>query len=382
VERAPGDKIRVLSLMEAKSITGPAKNMLEFAARAQTDVSGRVLMSFATFLRRPAATNGFIDEVHRAGLRLSIVDEKFACDPSIVGQLRSIVQKHRPEIIQSHNFKGHFLVRFAGLHRLCRWVAFHHGYTSTNLKNKLYNHLDRWSLPAAHRVVTVCQPFSDDLAALGVARERISIQHNMVKTFTTKPESEISRLRELHNIPAQALVVLSVGRLSREKGLADLVDAVSLLSSENLTRDVRFIIVGDGPEKVDIARRARDLGVADLFVLAGQQRNVDAYYSMADVVVIPSHSEGSPNVLLEALAAGKAVVATRVGGIPEIVRSEDNALLVDPSSPQQLAQAMRKFIQDSKLREQIASRAPSVAKQFDPEHYCRSLSDIYVRVLA
>lgn len=378
----PRATIHVLSLMEAKSVTGPAKNMLEFAARSQEDPAGRISMSFATFLRKPATTNGFIEEVHRAGLQLSVIDEKSAFDPSIIGKLRSLVRGFRPEIIQSHNFKGHFLVRCAGLHRLCRWVAFHHGYTSTNFKNRLYNQLDRWSLPAAHRVVTVCQAFAEHLTTLGVARERISVQHNMVKTFTATPQSEITRLRELHKIPTNALVVLSVGRLSREKGLMDLVEAVSLLSSEHLTHDVRYVIVGDGPEKAEISRRTRVLGVAPVFVLAGRQQNVDAYYSIADVVVIPSHSEGSPNVLLEGLAAGKAVVATRVGGIPEIVRSEDTALLVDRSSPQQLAKAMRKLIEDNKLREQIASGAPAVAKQFDPEHYFRSLSDIYASVLA
>jgi glycosyltransferase involved in cell wall biosynthesis len=374
--------IHVLSLMEAKSVSGPAKNMLEFAARSLADPARRVSMSFATFLRNPATTNGFIEKAYEAGLQVRIIDEKFPFDASIIGKLRSIVRSLRPDIIQSHNFKGHFLVRLAGMHRRCRWVAFHHGYTSTNFKNQLYNQLDRWSLPAAHRVVTVCQSFAKDLSTMGVPRHRISVQHNMVKTFTATPEAETKRLRELHNIPANALVVLSVGRLSREKGFTDLVDAVGLLNPQGFARDVRWVIVGGGPEKDEIARRVRDLGIAPAFVLAGQQQRVDGYYSMADIVVIPSRSEGSPNVLLEALAAGKAVVATRVGGIPEILRSENSALLVDCSKPRELAHAILKLIDDGKLREQMSSGAPAIAKKFNPEHYFRSLSDVYARVLA
>jgi glycosyltransferase involved in cell wall biosynthesis len=374
--------IHVLSLMEAKSVSGPAKNMLEFAVRSQADPARRISMSFATFLRKPATTNGFIKKAYEAGLQVRIIDEKFPFDPSIIGKLRSVVRSLRPEIIQSHNFKGHFLVRLAGMHRQCRWVAFHHGYTSTNFKNQLYNQLDRWSLPAAHRVVTVCQSFAEHLSTMGVPCHRISVQHNMVKTFTATPEAETKRLRELHNIPANALVVLSVGRLSREKGFTDLVEAVRLLNPQGLARDIRCVIVGDGPEKDEIARRMCNFGIAPAFVLAGQQQNVDGYYSMADIVVIPSRTEGSPNVLLEALAAGKAVVATRVGGIPEMVRSEDTALLVDRSKPHELAEAIRKLIEDGKLREQISSGAPAIAKKFNPEHYFRSLSDIYARVLA
>jgi glycosyltransferase involved in cell wall biosynthesis len=374
--------IRVLSLMEAKSVTGPAKNMLEFGARSHADPASRVSLSFATFQREPGLSNAFIDWAREAGLQVNVIEERFPFDPRIVSKLRALMKTAKPDIIQSHNFKGHFLVRFAALHRSCRWVAFHHGYTYSDFKNQIYNQLDRWSLPRAHRVVTVCRPFAEHLAKIGVAPERISVQHNMVNSFVAASEAEVRRLREIHHIPPDALVVLSVGRLSREKGFRDLIEAVGLLRSEILSREVRFVIVGEGPERAEITARANNLGVADFVVLAGQQQQMTGYYSMADLVAMPSLTEGSPNVLLEAMAAGKAIVATRVGGIPEIAQTNENALLVGSSNPRELAAAVWRLITDIDLRKRLAAAAPGAAKQFDPEHYCRSLSAIYARVLS
>ena len=231
-----------------------------------------------------------------------------------------MVVHRNPHILQTHNFKSHFLVRLLGLHKNSRWIAFFHGYTWTDLKNYAYNLLDLWSLRSAHRVVTVCQPFAAHLKRIGVRNERIVVQHNAVRPLQPASPDQVMDLRRNLSIPPGALVLLAVGRLSREKGHLDLIEALAVINQDSRHRQFCVVLVGDGPERDRILRRAQNLRVADRLILAGHRSTLAPFYTMADVLVLPSHTEGSPNVLLEAMAAGLPAVVTSVGVSPRSSR--------------------------------------------------------------
>lgn len=380
----PGDRvIRVLSLMEATTVTGPAKNVIEFARSASqgTGVGVRVETSFVTFCRKGATTNGFIEAVKAAGLHVDVVHERRALDLGVISQLRSLVAERNPDIIQSHNFKSHFLVRLARLHRKRRWVVYHHGYTWTDSKNHWYNQLDRWSMRAADAVITVCRPFALELESLGIPRERIIIRHNMVRAFTPVTPERSKELRTSLGIPADALVLLSVGRLSSEKGFLDLVEAIGQLPKCDGARPLRFVVAGDGPEKEKILDRAAKLEVGEKLILAGHRADLSPFYTMAEAVVIPSHSEGSPNVLLEALAAGQPVVATAVGGVPEIAEDGKTALLVEKSDVAGLAAAIGRITESGDLRRSLGAAGLQRSLLFSCDSYSKALSEVYGRIM-
>jgi glycosyltransferase involved in cell wall biosynthesis len=145
---------------------------------------------------------------------------------------------------------------------------------------------------------------------------------------------------------------------------------------------LRLVLVGDGPERAELTRQAQALGIADAVVFAGHVTNVNPYYAMASLFVLPSHSEGSPNVLLEALAAGVPIVATEVGGVPEVITHEANGLLAPPSSPDRLAEAMDRALSASSLQSWIADGKARIEKEFTPEAYRQRLFEIYRRVRA
>ena len=132
--------------------------------------------------------------------------------------------------------------------------------------------------------------------------------------------------------------MISVGRLSQEKGHIDLIDAMARVqASFKDGRPLRLVIVGDGPERLAIDGRIKELGLGDVVISAGFQSEVAPFYQIAHVAVLPSHSEGSPYALLEAMAAGVPVVATTVGGVPEIATHDKTALLVSRNNPTELA---------------------------------------------
>jgi len=373
----PQRALRVLALVEASTVTGPAKNLIEFAVRArQPGAAGvPVELAVAAFVRG-ASGNLFTAAAEKAGIRVDVISERGRFDRSVMHQLRHIVEARQPDIVQSHNFKAHFLVRATGIHRQHRWLAFHHGYTWPKLRVHLYNQLDRWSLTAADLVVTVCTAFAHDVERRGVAPRHIAILHNSVAPFVPAATAEVDALRKSLGLNVGTKVALCVGRLSREKGHADLLDALALLPRESRAH-LRLLIVGEGPERGRIADRIQRLALGEAVTLVGFKPDLGLYYSLADLLVLASHSEGSPNALLEAIAAGLPVVATSVGGTPDIVRHGESALLVPCGDPPALSAAIDQLLGDPELGRQLGHRAIEVSQDFTPERYCRSLVQLY-----
>jgi len=382
--------LRVLSLMEATTVTGPAKNLIAFCRRVRTLVPAQggpppAEVSLVTFhrgaLRGGEAPNSFVESARSSGVEVDVIGERFRFDARVLGELRRVVERRRPDIIESHQIKSHFLVKLSGLWRRHPWVAVHHGYTTTDLKMELYNRLNRWSLPSAHRVVTVCGAFARQLTAReGVRPERIFVRHNAIESNgAARPSAADTRaLKARLGIPEGSRVVLAVGRFSREKGHSDLVRALGRLRAQDPSLDFRLLLVGEGPERVHVEAAARESGVADLLVFAGHVSDVSPFYAAADVLALPSHSEGSPNVLLEAMAAGLPVAATAVGGVPEIVAHEESALLVAPHDPAGMAEAVGRLLRDEALARGLAARASAVvAEGYTPDAYARSLAGLY-----
>jgi glycosyltransferase involved in cell wall biosynthesis len=376
-------EIRVLSLVEANFVTGPAKSLMEFAAISGTPGEGLPsIRNVVAAFQRGSSGRTFLQSAKSAGLEVNVIQERFAFDPGVIPQLREIIKKERPHIIQSMNFKSHFLVRLLGLHRDCKWVALHHGYTWTNLKNTLYNQLDRWSLRKADMVVTVCVPFARELESFGVRPDRLLVQHNSIRPFSPASHQVVAELKSSLGIPEEAITLISVGRLSKEKGHIDLITAMTKVKADfKGSQTLRLVIVGDGPERPAIEDKVRELSLSDTVIFAGFQSEVSPYYQIADVAVLPSHSEGSPYALLEAMAAGVPMVATAVGGVPEIATNGENALLVNRESPVQLAAGILELVGNAQLRQKVSVAGKERVRFYDPKTYRRNMVELYRRVL-
>ncbi len=361
-------------------MTGPAKVIVELARETMRDSGGvgQIEITVATFLRN-ATGNSFTRAILDEGIPLEIIDERSAFDPGVVPQMRRLLARSQPDILWTHAVKSHFLVRLAGLHRNAHWIASHHGYTTTDLKTRTYNELDRWSHRGAERVITVCRKFANDLEKRGIRPDRIRVQHNPVRTPSPVSAEQLAQVRHELNANEGTSVLLSVGRLSQEKGHSDLIQALAQLRPL-LTALPLLVLVGDGPERANLRTLARTLKVADRVLFAGHQSDVRPYYAAAHLFVLPSLSEGSPNVLLEAMDAGLPVVATAVGGIPEIVTDNASALLVPAQDPAALAAAIARLLQDAPLQARLTAEAREALKRHTPDIYFRELRQIFSEV--
>ena len=367
--------LRLLAIIEATSITGPAKNLLDFA-RLGKDAG--VDTSVATFARGET-DNLFIRTAREAGIAVEVIPESGPFDPAAIRAVAAAADRLRPDIIQTHAVKSHFLARLAGLPRRAPWVAFHHGYTWPTRRAQAYNQLDRWSLRAARKILTVSAPFRDELVSHGVRRDRIEIVHNAIRPdwgSRSGAPADTAELRNSLGILEGRKVVLIVGRLSKEKDHITLIRALSQLRSRI---DPHLLIVGEGNNRASIEQEIVRLGLTEHVTLTGHQPSAEPYYRIADLAVLSSLSEGSPNALLEAMAAGVPTVATAVGGIPEIVQDGESALLVQPSDLEGMSAAMaRLLIDEPALALKLAARSRALVRErHAPERRVHRLIEIY-----
>jgi glycosyltransferase involved in cell wall biosynthesis len=144
----------------------------------------------------------------------------------------------------------------------------------------------------------------------------------------------------------------------------------------------KLLIVGEGPERGTLKAAARFRGVQQEVIFAGQVTDVQPFYAAAAVFVLPSHSEGSPNVLLEAMVANLPIVATAVGGVPEILKHNESALLVPAKDQNAMAAAIARVLGEEDLARRLTAQAAAlIATRHTPENYVRSLTEIYREVI-
>ena len=186
--------------------------------------------SVITFEREGStARNFFLETLQQYGIPAVTIRQRSVTDRRTVPALQDAFRRFQPDILETNAVKSHFWMRLAGLGKVRPWVAVHHGYTTTDLKMRLYNQMDRWSLRAPARIIAVSQAFQQQLCDRGVPRDRITVLHCAVSPDWMQGSSDKASVRRELGVGQDERVVLTVGRLSHEKAHADLVAALSHL---------------------------------------------------------------------------------------------------------------------------------------------------------
>jgi glycosyltransferase involved in cell wall biosynthesis len=172
-----------------------------------------------------------------------------------------------------------------------------------------------------------------------------------------------------------------VGRLSKEKAQADLIRAMVEVK-RRCDFPVALVIVGDGPEERRLEQVSARLGIADRVHLVGYKDDVSPYYEAADVFALSSYTEGSPNVLLEAMDAGVPIVATAVGGVGEMIRHGEQGWLVSSGDVQELARGIVALLTNLELSEALRSGARRSLAAYTPAVYYAGIRSVFERALA
>ena len=370
----PPSRLKVLVLIEASRLDGPIRNLL-YAIELLRSTTDFVIVTFA---RPGLENNALVTHLRATDWPVIVIAERKRFDLKALRMLAATIREQAPDICQVHNTKSRLFVAWCTLVlRIVsrqRLLFFFHGETWTTSLQRVYNWLDRRLFRLAARAVVVTQMQAPLLVSWGVKRERIRLIVNAI------PESAASAPRV--SAAPEPLRLMSAGRLSAEKGHAVLVAAVAELARRS-TRPLLLDIYGDGPEAQALQAAISSAGLEHTIRMRGYQADLQAAYRESELFVLPSFSEGLPNVLLEAAMAGLPIVSTAVGGVPALFADGVEARLVKPADPLALAQAMDEYLQQPTRFLEFAQRARAVViARHGPRAKADALAALYAEINA
>jgi len=282
---------------------------------------------------RGGVRNDFLETAKKNGIDTAEIHEAFAGDFRVVKQLRRVVGERRADIVVCHDYKANFFGLRALKNGPVSQVAHFRGATTEDRKVRLYNFINKHLLRRIPLVLTVSERSGVFLQQLGVARDRIRVVPNAIEnTKLVSPEFH----REI--LTDRPVRIVTAGRLSYEKGYDVLLRAVANI--HHTAPAFKVYIYGHGPEEERLKQMAHELGIVDVVEFCGFVDAILPILHDSDWLILPSRSEGMPNVLLEAWSQKLGAVSTAVGGVPEMIEHRQSGLLSPPENANVLGDQM------------------------------------------
>jgi len=378
-------RVRVLRVIARMNIGGPALHVSLLSAGLNEKGYEHLLVAGSESERE----GNLADLAEKEGVKLCSLpalgrEISPARDISCLVQLRRILRDYRPDIVHTHTAKAGFIGRMAGiLERVPVLAHTFHGHVLAGyfspLKEALFRRLERWLAARTQLLITVSEGVAEDLARLGVAPRKkftvVPLGLPLRPFLSVRPHDELKKQLGLNE---EALLVGAVGRLVPVKNLRLLIEAVRQLASRY--PQLHLALIGDGEEREALAGLAQSLGIGRKVHLLGWKRDLPWIYGGLDVVALSSLNEGTPVSLIEAVVSGRPVVATSVGGVPEVLEQGHLGILVPPGDASALADGLRRALECRQGPEE--GDRSRVAAKFAPERLVQEMDSHYRGQLA
>jgi glycosyltransferase involved in cell wall biosynthesis len=326
------------------------------------------------FLNSTAPNDEVVTRAHRQHLPARMFACRGRMDVRTVKTIRDHIRSQQIDLVHTHDYKadlyGYLAARWAGrpVFATC------HLWFSTGIQDRLYGGIDRFVLRHFDGVIGVSPPIVDTLQKSWVPEHKVAVIANGIDFSPFLGVEDGSSGREF----GSDLTIGIVGRLVRQKGHPILFAAARGILEK--CPAAKFVLIGDGPDRTQLVALARELGISRSVCFAGYHDDMARAYAGLDLMVMPSLDEGLPMTLLEAMAAKRAVIASAVGAVPEVIEHGQNGLLVEPGNAGDLEQAMLLLLNDASLRNRIAENARQSVSRFSSERMARNYLDFYQRI--
>jgi glycosyltransferase involved in cell wall biosynthesis len=357
--------LTILSLISSEGYYG-AENMLIALAQNLSRLGCRCVVGVFSDSRAPHLEVG--KQARRRGLVVEIVACGGRMDWRAVKQIRRLLVKHRVDILNPHGYKADLYAYAAAWPRRAVLVATCHNWPSNLLRMRAYAALDKLMLRRFDKVIAVSDFASNVLRRSGLRRSQVCTISNGVEldAFNGVPPTLRSEIA-----PKEGPLVGFVGRLVPDKGGAVLLRAAEQVLA--VRPDTMFVFVGEGPARPQWEALASQLGIAKQVVFVGVRHDMPGVYASLDMVVLPSFIESMPMCLLEAMAAGKPAIATRVGAVSGMIVSEQTGVLLEPGDVKGLTEAILRLLADNELASRLGRNGRArVARDFSAEAMARN----------
>jgi glycosyltransferase involved in cell wall biosynthesis len=387
------EPVKVLRVIARLNVGGPALHVAYLTAGLAD--RGYETTLVAGTVGRGEESMAFIADAK--GVRVEVIDELHRNisplrDARAILRLAQLIRRERPTILHTHTAKagavGRLAALLAGRARPPIIVHTFHGHVLRGYFNPVatqgFRILERVLASMTTTLVAVSPEVQDDLVRLHVApASKFTVVRLGIELDKRVGSDETARAatRRLLGVGGDPFVVGWVGRMTAVKRTDVVVRVLSKLVERGV--DARLVLVGDGPDRDDLERYAHELGVVRRCLFLGYQEDVARWYNAIDALLLPSVNEGTPVSVIEALAAQRPAVATRVGGTPDVIRDGIDGFLVDPGDGEALAERLAELAHDPQLRAQMgAAGRERVLQRYAVDRLVEDIDRLYRRLLA
>ncbi len=379
LDRGPERPVRVLVLRSVDGLGGGAESIILRTAACLDP--RRVRMTVCCIHRRDDALYDFDRRAAATGVDYHGVAQRSLFASGVLSQIRDVAARCQPQIVDAQDYKAVFFASRLKS-RLPIPMATFHGWSGQHWRERLvYYPAERILARRFPLAVAVSSPIRETLVRWGCQPERVRVLLNGIDPAEfRRSDAARRRTRDALGIAAADIVVGAVGRLEQEKRFDVLLEALARLLPRR--HDLRLVIVGDGSLRPVLTEQMRRLGISDRCRLAGHRHDMADVYQAFDVFVQSSDREGSPTVVVEAMASEAPVVATAVGGTRELLRHEVDGLLVPRREPEAMAEAIEQTLRSPEVTARRVSAARlRVETQLSFAARTRRLERMYVELV-
>jgi glycosyltransferase involved in cell wall biosynthesis len=370
--------IRVAILIATYRIGGPGKGLLDFCQAAPDYGCEPFLVGFTVGKEE---SSPFLEEARRRKIKVLRLKHHFRYDPTPIFQFRSILKENKVELIQTHGHKANFIAFLLKRFIDIPWISFVHGWTDEDWKIRAYNKLDKFLLRFPDKVVAVSDELASRLYSLGIPRGKVGVIHNAVFEQGIQKQIPPLEVKKEFDVPEGDKLLGVIGRLSPEKGQIYFLQAFSEVI-EKIPK-LTALIVGEGPDEKVLKAYCHSRKLNSKVIFTGYLKDMNSIYRSLDIVILPSLSEGMPNVALEGMLFGKPVIGTRVGGTPEVITDRKTGILVPPENAASLADSILELLKDeNKMRTFSENARKFVLDNFSLEKRVKRIVELYQEILA
>lgn len=313
------------------------------------------------------------EEIREKGLKVFFLNKRLGPDPKVIVPLYRLIQDFKPHVVHTHRYVLRYTLLPALLHRVPVLVHTVHSVAQNEVDT-----VGKWVHKMAFRFcgvipVSISREVATTVKALYGPRLYTPVIYNGIPTA-----------RFLKMDPANArrgkLVLVHIGRFALPKNHSLLIEGLARALGSHPVMELW--LVGDGPLRSEVERLVRKRNLQEHVRFLGLRKDIPELLAQADILLLPSDWEGVPLVVLEAMAAGRPVVATRVGGVPELIEEGKTGLLVPPRDSGALARAILRLAKDPELRRRMGEAARKRAlERFDIHRTAQAYAELYLKLL-
>jgi glycosyltransferase involved in cell wall biosynthesis len=358
------DSLKVIHIF-APGPFGGAERVILTGLPAFIKINPDTILYIIRETRVPEHANKMIKFVTEAGIPYKVFECKSRFDIGLITTLFSEIKKFQPDVYHAHGIKA-VLYGFLSKAYAQTYIATHHGKTSHTSIVRIYEKIEDFILKRTNATIAVSEKMQKDLKKSGIDINSVDLVNNPLAIIPSVNNRK----------SCKKTTFLFVGRLSPEKGVSDFLKALALLPSHH---EYTFHIVGSGQEEKSLKSEVIELDLIDKVIFEGFQDDVTKFYNESDCLVMPSHREGLPMTLIEACASSLPIIASNVGGIPQLV-DDKNGILVPPNNPIQIKRAIENFIEHkAHFLKEANIKSLEIKEYYSPKKWAKKTLDLYYK---